>query len=137
MKPQVTENEILKRFHHKGKTSVTDFLISGLKLKPVNVQLLKNFLNKSEFTNFEVLSKKIKKIPIRVISMAPIDEAISTVGGISLEEVDAHFQLKKLPDHYVIGEMLNWDAPTGGYLLQACFSMGESIARRLNSVYAG
>ncbi|MGZ4060932.1 MAG: NAD(P)/FAD-dependent oxidoreductase, partial [Bacteroidia bacterium] len=62
----------------------------------------------------------------------PIDEAISTVGGIALTEIDSNFQLKKLPANYVIGEMLDWDAPTGGYLLQACFSMGYMLAKKLN-----
>jgi len=56
------------------------------------------------------------------------------VGGIALNEVDENLQLKKMPNHYAIGEMLDWDAPTGGYLLQACFSMGVSLAEKLNSL---
>jgi predicted flavoprotein YhiN len=61
-----------------------------------------------------------------------MDDAISTVGGISLEEVNEDLELKKLQNHYVIGEMLDWDAPTGGYLLQACFSVGKFLADKLN-----
>jgi hypothetical protein len=95
--------------------------------------LLKTILTKDEFTGTELLAGKIKHLHLQITAMAPIDEAISTVGGISLHEVDEYFQLKKLPHHYAIGEMLDWDAPTGGYLLQACFSMGWYLAARLNS----
>ena len=80
----------------------------------------------------EVLASKIKNLPITITASAPIDEAISTVGGIALSEIDSNFQLKKLPNNYCIGEMLDWDAPTGGYLLQGCFSMGYDLARHLN-----
>ncbi|WP_456154232.1 NAD(P)/FAD-dependent oxidoreductase [Solitalea canadensis] len=74
-------------------------------------------------------------MPLTVVSAAPIDEAISTVGGIALTEIDDCFQLKKLPNHFIIGEMLDWDAPTGGYLLQACFSMGKCLGNHLNQIY--
>jgi hypothetical protein len=67
--------------------------------------------------------------------MAPIDDAISTVGGIALQEVDKCFQLKKIPKHFAIGEMLDWDAPTGGYLLQACFSMGYYLGKKINYLF--
>ena len=69
---------------------------------------------------------------MQITSLAPIDEAISTVGGIARDEVDENFQLKKMPDNFCIGEMLDWDAPTGGYLLQACFSMGYCLSKKLN-----
>jgi len=63
-----------------------------------------------------------------------LDKAISSLGGISLSEIDANFQLKKLPNSYAIGEMLDWYAPTGGYLLQGCFSMGAVLANHLNGL---
>ena len=66
--------------------------------------------------------------------MAPINDAISTIGGISMGAVDTNFQLKKMENYYCVGEMLDWDAPTGGYLLQACFSMGAHLARHLNQI---
>jgi predicted flavoprotein YhiN len=62
-----------------------------------------------------------------------MDDAISTVGGIALDQVTDSLELKKLPNHYCLGEMLDWDAPTGGYLLQACFSMGKFLADKLNT----
>jgi hypothetical protein len=72
-------------------------------------------------------------LPFVLKGLGPIDDAISTVGGISLDEIDAYFQLKKMPNHFVIGEMLNYDAPTGGYLLQSCFSMAMALAEHLNN----
>ncbi len=65
--------------------------------------------------------------------MAPIDKAISTVGGIALKELSNELMLKKMNNHYAIGEMLNYDAPTGGYLLQSCFSMASYVAHVLNT----
>jgi predicted flavoprotein YhiN len=103
-----------------------------LNLGTVVMALLRTFLNKEEFTEPALLAQKIKAFPLQIQGFGALDEAISTVGGIALEEVDGHFELKNLPNHYCIGEMLDWDAPTGGYLLQACFSMGYGLAKHLN-----
>ena len=89
-------------------------------------------LTKEEYINKKNLAKKIKALPLIIENAAPINEAISTTGGIPLSEVNENFELKKLKNNYCIGEMLDWNAPTGGYLLQACFSMGASIAKHLN-----
>lgn len=88
--------------------------------------------SKEEYNNVNFLSQLIKFYPLNLVDFAPLDDAISTVGGIALDEVNAYLELKKLPNHYCIGEMLDWDAPTGGYLLQACFSMGKFLADNLN-----
>jgi predicted flavoprotein YhiN len=101
-------------------------------LSKTAIHLLKFYLTKEEFADMNLLSKMIKNFPLKIVGLAPIDEAISTVGGISLDEINADFELKKLPQHFCIGEMLDWDAPTGGYLLQANFSMGYSLAKQLN-----
>jgi len=93
---------------------------------------LKLASSKQEYNDTHFLSQLIKAYPLNVADFAPIDDAISTVGGISLEEVNENLELKKLPNHYCLGEMLDWDAPTGGYLLQACFSMGKFLAIQLN-----
>jgi len=78
------------------------------------------------------LSNFIKKFSIKLVNTAPIDEAISTAGGIKLDAIDANFELKKYTGIYCIGEMLDWDAPTGGYLIQACASMGAYLADHVN-----
>jgi uncharacterized flavoprotein (TIGR03862 family) len=132
LKPSWDEHEILNRLSERRNRSISKLLVDKLNLNEVQIALLKANVSKEEFMDIPLLAKKIKALPIILIGFAAIDEAISTVGGIALEEVDEHFQLKKLPNNYCIGEMLDWDAPTGGYLLQACFSMGNELAKRLN-----
>lgn len=132
LKPHLTFEQIRDKFSTRGNRSIKKLLIDRLSFDDVQIELLKILLSKDEFTDLELLAAKIKKLPLTITSTAPIDDAISTVGGISLNEIDEHFQLKKLPDNYVIGEMLDWDAPTGGYLLQGCFSMGSLLAKELN-----
>lgn len=131
-KPQLSKNQIKERLVSNKNKTLSRFLEADLKLSKTVVLLLKTLLSKTEFTNAETLCSAIKKFKLTIHSLAPIDEAISTVGGIALNEVSDNYELKKLPHHYTIGEMLDWDAPTGGYLLQACFSMGHELAKYLN-----
>ncbi len=134
LKPSLSVAEIKNKLSNKGNKSFSKHLENKLNLNLVHIALLKSLISKDSFTNIDMLSEKIKNLSLFITSAAPIDEAISTVGGISLNEVDNTFQLKKLPKHYIIGEMLDWDAPTGGYLLQGCFSMGFYLAKKLNEV---
>ena len=131
LKPTFSIEAIKSKFNTKENKTLTTILKEDLNLSAVQTALLKSNLSKEEFLNVNILAEKIKKLPLLIIGIAPIDEAISTVGGISLLEVDESFQLKKLPNHYTIGEMLDWDAPTGGYLLQACFSMGFFLGKEI------
>jgi len=101
----------------------------------LQISLLKSLVSKEAFMNKEKLTEHIKGLKLRIIGCGEIENAISTVGGISLQEVDCDFELQKLPKHFVIGEMLDFDAPTGGYLLQACFSMGNVVAQNFNKNY--
>jgi uncharacterized flavoprotein (TIGR03862 family) len=133
IKPTMSVAEIKRKLSGRGDKSLSAILISGLNLTRVQLAFLKSVMTKEEFLQPAILAAKIKQAPLKITGMAPLDEAISTVGGIALHEVDENFQLKKLRDHYVIGEMLDWDAPTGGYLLQACFSMGHYLATVLNN----
>ena len=132
LKPELKQEEIEMRLNNRGNKSITQQLSAQLNLNDLQLHLLKSTLTKNEFTNSSSLANCIKNVPVEVLGLAPIDEAISTVGGIALDEVDEQFQLLKMKNHYCIGEMLNWDAPTGGYLLQACFSMGYFLAKKLN-----
>src|SRR5205823_253006 len=75
------------------------------------------------------LAPLIKAVPVRLTSAAPIARAISTAGGVPFDEVDAHFMLCRRPGTFIAGEMLDWEAPTGGYLLQAAFATGAAAAR--------
>lgn len=133
LKPQWSVLEIQNKLNSRGNKSISECLKSTLNLPVVVCELLKTDLSKEEYINTIILSEKIKHFSIEITATAPIDEAISTVGGIDLSEINSNFELVKLPENYVIGEMLDWDSPTGGYLLQACFSMGYSLAMKLNA----
>ncbi len=135
MKPLVTIETLLQRINMpRGKNSYTAHLEKQLNLNRVQLALLRHLLSKEDFVDAEKLVSHIKKLRIVITSAAPVEEAISTVGGLALEETGPFFELKKLPNHFAIGEMLDFDAPTGGYLLQSCFSMGKWLADRLNAL---
>jgi uncharacterized flavoprotein (TIGR03862 family) len=132
LKPSFSKEEILNVLASKASKSISVVLKDQLNLSETQLDMLQTYLSKEEYTSSTMLANAIKQFDIEITGSAPIDEAISTVGGISLDEVDSNLQLKKLPNHFVIGEMLDWDAPTGGYLLQSCFSMGKFLGDKLN-----
>ncbi len=132
-KPELSLQEIQSRFENRGKLSIKDILEKKINLSATQIHLLKHQTTKETYNQPEMMSRWIKKFPLTISDFAPLDDAISTVGGIDLEEVNGKLELKKLPNHYCIGEMIDWDAPTGGYLLQACFSMGKYLANVLNT----
>jgi uncharacterized flavoprotein (TIGR03862 family) len=135
LKPSISIDKLIELLANKpANYTMTKYLDSAVNLSKAQLALLKNLTVKEDFLNAETLANKIKELPLEIIGMGPIDEAISTTGGISLNEIDRNFQLKKLPGNYVIGEMLDWDAPTGGYLLQGSFSMGYTLAGHLNKL---
>jgi uncharacterized flavoprotein (TIGR03862 family) len=138
LKPSLSLDKLAELLKIKpASTTMTKYLDSVINLSKSQLALLKNLTVKEDFLGPETLAGKIKELPLEITAAGPIDEAISTVGGIALGEIDENFQLKKLPNRYVIGEMLDWDAPTGGYLLQACFSMGRKLANYLNQSEPG
>ena len=132
-KPDLPLEEIIERIENKGKFSIKEVLGKKINLSDTQIELLKTYSSKEEYNNVQILSQLIKSFPLHIVGLAPIDDAISTVGGIALDQVTDSLELKKLPNHYCLGEMLDWDAPTGGYLLQACFSMGKFLADKLNT----
>lgn len=132
LKPTTSIESLLRKMHSsKKKNSWSEHLIWQLKLSKPMFDLIKRSCDKEEFMDSHFLAKHIKNLPIRVLELEEIDKAISTVGGIPLDAITDNFELKELPNHYVIGEMLDWDAPTGGYLLQGCMSMGKKLAKEL------
>jgi uncharacterized flavoprotein (TIGR03862 family) len=130
-KPSLVLATIVERLN-TSKYNVTTTLKKILKLSRTKVDLLKATLAKEEYVDKEILANYIKAFPLTIVGSAPIDEAISTSGGISLTAIDEDFELIELKNNFCIGEMLDWDAPTGGYLIQACASMGVYLAHRLN-----
>ena len=121
LKPNVTETEILKAL--QGSHNISSALKKKLKLAETAINLLKT-LDKQTYTNAENLAHRIKQFPIEVLSFRPVDEVISTSGGVSFSALNSQLELIDFPNVYCAGEMIDWEAPTGGYLLQACFSTG-------------
>jgi uncharacterized flavoprotein (TIGR03862 family) len=98
--------------------------LKKLKLPTAFVFWCKQFLSKQEYNKLSLISNLIKQFPIYSNSFRPLEEAISCAGGVSWDELNEKLQLKKFPAVSVVGEMVDWEAPTGGYLLQGAFSMG-------------
>lgn len=132
LKPTLSLEEIKKRLQQTD-LNTTQILKSKIKLEAIKIDLIKSYLDKDSFLDIDILAEKIKKFPLELKESSPLDEGISTTGGIDLSEVDQHYELIKMPNHFVIGEMLDWDAPTGGYLIQACVSMAYRLAKHLNN----
>ena len=108
----------------RGKRSLASYLEKTLGIHNVKAGLLREFVSKEDFTNAERLAGYIKALPVPLVAPRPLDEAISSAGGVSFESLDEHLMLKSMPGVFCAGEMLDWEAPTGGYLLTACFSSG-------------
>lgn len=133
LKPSLSEEIIQEKIEKSKLKKLTDVLKVDLKLSPVQLALVKRYVSKDDFTDVKKLSNQLKNLKIELIGFEELDKAISTVGGVSLNAVNENFELKTIKNYFCIGEMLNWDAPTGGYLLQGCFSMGVSLAKFLNA----
>ena len=108
---------------------MANHLRSRLGLEGVKAGLLRECLTASEFSDNQRLATAIKALPVAVIATRPIEEAISSAGGVVLAELDPQLMLTQLPGVFCAGEMLDWEAPTGGYLLTGCFATGYQAAR--------
>ena len=108
----------------RGSRSLSGHLKSRLGLAGIKAALLHEILSKEDLNNWTVLAHKIKALPITVYKTRPIAEAISSAGGVCFSNLNGHLMLNQLPSVFVAGEMLDWEAPTGGYLLNACFATG-------------
>ncbi|MGN8171153.1 TIGR03862 family flavoprotein [Agrobacterium sp. 22117] len=113
-----------------SKDSFSNRLRKSVGLSPVKVALLRECASPQEMSASE-LARLIKAVPLAVSAPRPIAEAISSAGGIRWEGIDQNYMLKSLPGFFVAGEMLDWEATTGGYLLTACFATGKAAARGL------
>jgi uncharacterized flavoprotein (TIGR03862 family) len=114
--------------HPRGSRSMSSFLQSRLHIKGVKTGLLHEVLDKDAFHDPMRVAATLKALPIRLRAPRPIDEAISSAGGVRFEALDGTM-LKAMPGVFVAGEMLDWEAPTGGYLLTACFASGLAAGK--------
>lgn len=117
----------------RGKQSLANFLRKAAQLSPVGIGLMQEAAIASGRPLASLspaeLAHLVNGIPVQLTGVAPIGRAISTAGGIAFDELDAGFMIRKLPGVFAAGEMLDWEAPTGGYLLQASFATGAAAGR--------
>ncbi|WP_461404363.1 TIGR03862 family flavoprotein [Falsiruegeria mediterranea] len=127
--PDVSAADVAKRLSRsRGKSSLSNHLRKVLRLGPVRTGLLMEF-GRPLPGDPVALARLIKGLPVQHAGLRPMDEAISTAGGVPQAELDADLMLKQLPGVFCAGEMLDWEAPTGGYLLTACLATGRWAGR--------
>jgi uncharacterized flavoprotein (TIGR03862 family) len=134
LRPDLEMNDLVARLSApRGKQSFSNWLRKAAHLSPVGIGLLQEagFAAGESLSSLSTasLAGLINAVPIRLNGVAPIARAISTAGGIAFDELDANFMIRRLPGVFVSGEMLDWEAPTGGYLLQASFATGAAAGR--------
>lgn len=113
----------------RGSRSMSKHLHSQLGLDGVKAALLRELAPAEHFNDPAQLAVAIKALPLSLVKTRPMDEAISTAGGVPFEALDERLMLKQLPGVFCAGEMLDWEAPTGGYLLTGCFASGRAAGR--------
>ncbi len=127
--PNMSLQEVMSKVSQPhGKQSLANHLRKKLHLDAVKQGLLREVLSSENMSSLNSLGAAIKALPIRLTATRPLSEAISSAGGISFDGLDKNLMLKKLPGIFCVGEMLDWEAPTGGYLLNACFASGVAAA---------
>jgi hypothetical protein len=134
LRPDLEISHLIARLSApRGKQSLANFLRKAAHLSPVGIGLLQEAAIASGVSQSALpaasLAELINAVPVRLNGVAPIARAISTAGGISFDDLDADCMIRRLPGVFAAGEMLDWEAPTGGYLLQASFATGAAAGR--------
>lgn len=125
--PGLSQERVIEEVSHpRGSRSMASHLQSRVNISGVKAGLLHEALSKEEYQNPTRLAQTIKALPLRLTATRPLDEAISSAGGVRFEALDEHLMANALPGVFCAGEMLDWEAPTGGYLLTACFASGRA-----------
>jgi uncharacterized flavoprotein (TIGR03862 family) len=113
----------------RGSSSMASHLEKTVNIKGVKAGLLHEFVSKEDFSHLQPLAHFIKNLPIPLIATRPLDEAISSAGGVTFESLDEHLMLRSMPGVFCAGEMLDWEAPTGGYLITVCMASGYAAGQ--------
>jgi uncharacterized flavoprotein (TIGR03862 family) len=134
LRPDIAAADLEKRLATpRGKQSLSNFLRKAAALSPAAIGLLHEITvasaDRLAAQSPQAMAGLIKAVPLCLTGIAPMARAISTAGGVGFHEVDANFMLRRRPGVFVAGEMLDWEAPTGGYLLQASFATGAAAGR--------
>jgi uncharacterized flavoprotein (TIGR03862 family) len=131
LKPDLDSAALIARLQRpRGKQSLSNFLRKAVGLSPVSVGLIQEAALAAKTPPSALppaaLAELINNLPLNLTAVRPIERAISTAGGVAFAELDARLMLRRKAGVFVAGEMLDWEAPTGGYLLQACFATGAA-----------
>jgi len=142
LRPDLAVAELQRRLEApRNKQSLSTFLRKSVNLSPPAIGLLHEAVASTagRFAEMDAagLAALINAVPVRLVATASLERAISTAGGVAFEEIDDSFMLRRHPGVFVAGEMLDWEAPTGGYLLQASFATGAAAARGVLDWLAG
>jgi uncharacterized flavoprotein (TIGR03862 family) len=134
LRPDMSTPELTARLSGpRGKSSLATHLRKKLNLTPAAIGLMQEaalaLRDALTLMPMDELAVNVNSVPVLLTGIAPIARAISTAGGISFDELDADFMIRRLPGVFAAGEMLDWEAPTGGYLLQAAFATGAAAGR--------
>lgn len=136
--PAWSDAKVLEAVRHpRGSRSLSSHLKGRLGLDGIKAAILREVLSKAEMDDPVRLARAIKALPITVVAPRPIDEVISTAGGVCWESVDADLMSRQQPGVFFAGEMLDWEAPTGGYLLTACMATGVQAAQGVAKFLTG
>ncbi len=132
LRPEFTAADLVRRLQKpRGKETLSNFLRKTLRLAPAEINLLREVHGPAPGFDAEKLAAQIKSVPLTLLAAQPIARAISSAGGVAFDALDASLMLKAKPGVYVAGEMLDWEAPTGGYLLQAVMASGAFAAQAI------
>ncbi len=126
--PDYSLDTVKTKLTQRGSKSLSSFLKQALGLSKVKINLLYEIGDKTQFSNPDYLAPLLKALPLDLDAPRPIAEAISVNGGVAFAALTPDLMLTSLPGTFCAGEMLDWEAPTGGYLLTACFATGKSAA---------
>ena len=134
LRPDVEVGDLTEKLSAaKGKQSFSNFLRKAANLSPVAIGLLQEAAKATGMSLSALspadLARLIQAVPVQLSGVSPIARAISTAGGLAFDEIDDDFMLRRVPGVFAAGEMLDWEAPTGGYLLQASFATGVAAGR--------
>ena len=130
LRPDLSPERVLSEVKHpRGSKSLSSHLKSRLNLSALHTTLLHEVLSKDALNDAQQLAHAIGHLPVTVQATRPLDEAISSAGGVKLEALTPSLMAQAQPGLFMAGEMLDWEAPTGGYLLSACLASGRVAAQ--------
>ena len=130
--PDLSQEQILQKLQ-QGKKQSLNTLWQKIGLDKTKIALIRDVVSKNDWNDAIKMAQHIKQIAIHIQGFRPIEEAISCAGGIRLDALNKHLMLKNSPYIFACGEMLDWDAPTGGYLLNACLATGRTAAQGVHA----